>query len=57
MSKVSPEVVIEFIKKHALHGPEQTAKDGQYSLLLERHAEIVSDIHDLNLCQAFESSQ
>lgn len=53
MSKVSPEIVINFIKEHALRGPEQTPKDGQYKLLLEKHAEIVTDLKDRELCKIY----
>ncbi|CAH1153861.1 unnamed protein product [Phaedon cochleariae] len=50
MSKVSSEVVNNFIQKHALNGPEKTPKDGQYSLMLERRSKIVSDLDDTKLC-------
>lgn len=50
MSKVYPQVAIEFIKKHAIKGPEMTTKNGQYILLLENPAKIISDINDSNVC-------
>lgn len=50
ISKVSKEVVVDFIRKHAIRGPEKTTKDGQYVLFLENPAKIVSDINDSNLC-------
>ncbi|XP_063930790.1 uncharacterized protein LOC135142906 [Zophobas morio] len=54
MSKVAPELVLDFIRKHALKGPEQTARDGQYSLFLEKHADIVSDIGDHEICKVYD---
>ncbi|RZC14256.1 uncharacterized protein BDFB_003171, partial [Asbolus verrucosus] len=57
MSKVAPEIVLDFIKHHALKGPEQTAKDGQYDLMLEKHAQIVSDILDHQLCKLYDFIQ
>ncbi|KAJ8984805.1 hypothetical protein NQ317_013002 [Molorchus minor] len=50
MSKVAPEVVIDFIRKHAIKGPEMTHKDGQYDLELKTRAEVVSTPDDSNLC-------
>ncbi|KAJ8967656.1 hypothetical protein NQ314_002691 [Rhamnusium bicolor] len=55
MSKVASEIVVDFIKKHALHGPEKTHRDGQYSLMLEEHANVVSNIEDSNLCPNYEN--
>ncbi|EFA09580.1 uncharacterized protein LOC658689 [Tribolium castaneum] len=51
MSKVAPEIVVDFIRKHALKGPEQTARDGQYDLMLKDHSGIVSDLKDRELCK------
>ncbi|KAJ8947625.1 hypothetical protein NQ318_002637 [Aromia moschata] len=50
MSKVAPELVVEFVRRHALKGPEQTYRDGQYTLELKEQAEVVSSIDDANLC-------
>lgn len=50
ISKVSMEVIVDFIKNHALKGPEEIADDGQYNLLLGQQAKIVSDKNDTNLC-------
>ncbi|CAH0555019.1 unnamed protein product [Brassicogethes aeneus] len=52
MSKVATEVAIDFIKEHALKGPEQTSRDGQYDYLLLEHAEVPagSNINDTLLC-------
>jgi hypothetical protein len=57
MSKVAPEIVLNFIRKNALKGPEQTPKDGQYDLLLEKHAEVVSDVGDHELCKLYDYMQ
>ncbi|XP_044270695.1 uncharacterized protein LOC123015176 [Tribolium madens] len=51
MSKVAPKIVVDFIRKHALKGPEHTARDGQYDLMLEEHSEVVSDLKDQELCK------
>ncbi|KAG5883748.1 hypothetical protein JTB14_023170 [Gonioctena quinquepunctata] len=55
MSKVSTEVVIGFIKKYALKGPENTTKDGQYSLMLQHRSKVVSDLDDMNLCPGYST--
>lgn len=53
ISKVSLEVAVNFIKNHALKGPEEIADDGQYNLLLEQPAKIVSDENDIKLCSFY----
>lgn len=55
MSKVYPDIAIQFIKQTALTGPEHTSKDGQYEAELLEHAEIVSDIDDSELCPSVNS--
>ncbi|XP_030766979.1 uncharacterized protein LOC115890780 [Sitophilus oryzae] len=50
MSEVAPVVVIDFIKKHALKGPEKTHRNGQYSHGLKEGAQPVSDMDDTVLC-------
>ncbi|XP_060529352.1 uncharacterized protein LOC132703853 [Cylas formicarius] len=50
LSKTAPEVVVDFIRKHALKGHEKTPRDGQYGFMLEEHASIVSNIDDETLC-------
>lgn len=49
-SVLQREVVEDFIREHALRGPEQTARDGQYDHLLLAPAEVVSTIDDAELC-------
>lgn len=49
-SVVDSTVVVEFIKKNALNGPEKVSRDGQYDELLAQKAEIVSTIDDDVLC-------
>ncbi|CAH1960880.1 unnamed protein product [Acanthoscelides obtectus] len=55
MSKVAGELVVDFIRKNALRGPEKTTKDGQYSLTLIERARIVSDIDDSSLCPTYSN--
>jgi hypothetical protein len=43
-------LIQEFIRKYALHGPEQTARDGQYGFKLTDPAKVVSTINDDKLC-------
>lgn len=50
MSVVSEKVVVNFIKEAALHGPEHTFKDGQYTLGLIKHADVVTNESDDTLC-------
>ncbi|CAG9865428.1 unnamed protein product [Phyllotreta striolata] len=50
MSRVAGDLVVKFIKEHALKGPESTTKNGQYDLLLVKEAGIVSDLSDSGLC-------
>lgn len=57
ISKVSLEAVVNFIQNHALKGPEEIADDGQYNLLLEQPAKIVSDENDSNLCSFYGPSE
>lgn len=52
MSKVSTDVVVKFIKEHALDGPERLYRDGQYNLMLKEEAKIVSTVEDSSLCPA-----
>ncbi|XP_055608611.1 uncharacterized protein LOC129755931 [Uranotaenia lowii] len=49
-SVLEREVVEDFIREHALRGPEQTARDGQYDHLLLEPAQIVSTLDDEVLC-------
>lgn len=50
MSVIIPELVIAFIRMNALHGPEKTARDGQYLAGLLKNSKFVSDENDSNLC-------
>ena len=50
MSYVNPKLVIGFIREHALRGPEETARDGDFSQALLHSAQIVSDFDDRILC-------
>jgi len=49
---VEPSTVKDFIKSHALKGPEKTSRDGQYNYHLKLPSEVVqgSDIDDSELC-------
>lgn len=49
-SVLQREVLEDFIREHALKGPEQTARDGQYDHLLLAPAEVVSTVDDGELC-------
>lgn len=53
MASVSRETAIGFIQSHALKGPEQTSRDGQFDTNLLKAAEIVSDHDDYQLCPKF----
>ncbi|CAL7941608.1 unnamed protein product [Xylocopa violacea] len=50
MSYVDPKVVTGFILEHALQGPEDIARDGDFADGLLRRAEIVSDSVDTIVC-------
>ncbi|XP_069690765.1 uncharacterized protein [Periplaneta americana] len=50
MSTVQPGIVQNFIKQHALQGPEKISKDGQYDLGLKVAAQILTDTDDSILC-------
>ncbi|XP_017760345.1 PREDICTED: uncharacterized protein LOC108550930 isoform X2 [Eufriesea mexicana] len=50
MSYVNPKLVVKFIREHALRGPEEIARDGDFSDGLIRRAKIVSDLDDTMLC-------
>lgn len=50
MSSVQLGTVKNFIKQHALRGPEKESRDGQYDLGLEVPAAILTDIEDSVLC-------
>ncbi|KZC06978.1 PREDICTED: uncharacterized protein LOC107195223 [Dufourea novaeangliae] len=50
MSYVNPDVVIGFIREHALQGPEDIPSDGDFEEGLVHAAETVSDHLDTNLC-------
>lgn len=57
ISKVSLEVAVDFIRNHALRGPEKISRDGQYELMLTEQAKVVSDEDDNNLCSFYGPSQ
>ncbi|KDR15445.1 uncharacterized protein LOC110833602 isoform X1 [Zootermopsis nevadensis] len=50
MSTVQAGIVKNFIKQHALRGPEKLSRDGQYNLDLEVPAVILTDVEDSVLC-------
>ncbi|CAD1476141.1 unnamed protein product, partial [Heterotrigona itama] len=50
MSYVNAELVVGFVREHALRGPEETPRDGDFSQALLHPAEIVSDLDDTMLC-------
>ncbi|XP_044734581.1 uncharacterized protein LOC123296931 [Chrysoperla carnea] len=53
MSKIDPDIVVDFIRENALKGPEQVSRDGQFEQQLLRHAEVVTTIDDEKLCPRF----
>lgn len=53
MSKVAPDVVVSFIRKHALKGPEKTHRNGQYDLMIKEQAQVISDMDDKTVCPSF----
>ena len=53
MASVNQETAVGFIMSHALRGPEQTSRDGQFDENLIKPAEIVSDHDDYQLCPKF----
>lgn len=53
MPEVNPEIAIEFIKRHALKGPEDISRDGQYDLLLSEPAELINGKEDGNVCDMY----
>ncbi|XP_012282558.1 uncharacterized protein LOC105700889 [Orussus abietinus] len=50
MSYVNPSLVKDFIKEHALRGPEDISRDGEFKDGLFRKAKIVSNAEDIRLC-------
>lgn len=50
MSVVNSSIIQDFIRKNALKGPERSPTDGQYAIVLQEEAQIVSDFEDSNLC-------
>ena len=42
--------MVEFVKKHALKGPENVYQNGAYKAGLLKEAEVVSDLNDTILC-------
>lgn len=50
MSRVNPEPVIRFIREHALRGPENIARDGDFLDGLLQRAKTVSNFDDTILC-------
>lgn len=50
MSTINTSFIKDFIKNHALKGPEKLSKDGQYDFGLISHAKIVTTIDDVSLC-------
>lgn len=57
ISKVSLEVVVDFIRDHALKGPEKISRNGQYDLALFQPAKIVSNEEDTDLCSFYGPSE
>ncbi|XP_073972273.1 uncharacterized protein [Rhodnius prolixus] len=43
---IDDELIVKFIREHALHGPEAISKDGQYDFALKEPATIVSTSED-----------
>lgn len=52
-SVVHMPTLTEFVRKFALTAPEKTSRDGQYKILLEEPAKIVSDQDDSKLCPSY----
>ena len=50
MSSVQPGIVTNFIRQHALRGPEKTSREGQYDMNLKVPAEVLTDLDDSVLC-------
>jgi hypothetical protein len=50
MSTVHPGIAMNFIRQHALRGPEKMSSDGQYDLNLKVPAEVLTDLDDSVLC-------
>jgi len=50
MSTVQPGIVTNFIRQHALRGPEKISRDGQYDMNLKVPAEVLTDLDDSVLC-------
>jgi hypothetical protein len=50
MSTVQLGIAKNFIKQHALRGPEKVSREGQYDLDLEVPADILTDVEDSVLC-------
>ncbi|XP_076647825.1 uncharacterized protein LOC143356206 [Halictus rubicundus] len=50
MAYTNPEAITTFILKHALRGPEDIPRDGDFDEGLVQTAETVSDLKDTNLC-------
>lgn len=50
------EVAVNFIKTHALKGPEDINEDGQYDLMLKQHSKTISDDNDSELCSYYRNS-
>lgn len=53
LSSVNKDTVVGFIASHALKGPEQTSRDGQFDVNLIKPAEIISDRDDYQLCPKY----
>ncbi|BFZ05428.1 hypothetical protein BsWGS_08467 [Bradybaena similaris] len=50
LSSVDVPSMVNFVKTHALQAPEHTSRDGLYEAGLLRHAQILSDQNDSELC-------
>jgi hypothetical protein len=50
MSTLNKQEIINFIRSHALHAPEDTPKDGLYNFGLIKKSDLVSDEIDSQLC-------
>lgn len=53
MASVNKDTAVAFIQSHALHGPEQTSRDGQFKANLIKAAQTVSDPDDYQLCPKY----